>query len=84
MNQKTAGGQHDASSVAISVLDGLHSVHSAAERLRLKPDTIYRYFHRGLLKRTLIGRSVFVSEQEIERFSRERKPLGNPNLRKHA
>lgn len=61
---------------------GLLDVAQAAAELGIQPATVYRYFHRGLLRKTQIGRSVFVSSEEIQRFSAQRKSIGNPNFRK--
>ena len=61
------------------LLDDLLSVEQAAERLGIKPGTVYKYFGRGLLKKTRHGASVWVHRDEVARFSVERRPPGKPS-----
>lgn len=60
------------------LLDDLLSVEQAAERLRIKPGTVYKYFGRGLLAKTRHGASVWVHKDEVDRFSTERRGPGKP------
>ena len=63
------------------LLDDLLSVEQAAERLRIKPGTVYKYFGRGLLAKTKHGASVWVHRDEVARFSAERRGPGKPKKR---
>ena len=58
------------------LLDGLYSVDDAAPLLELKPETVYRYFNKGLIRPTRIGRAVFVDVAEIARYNAERRKVG--------
>jgi excisionase family DNA binding protein len=57
---------------------GLVDIPEAARRLGLKPGTIYRYLHRGVLQKTQIGRSVWLSEAEVERYHAAPRKPGRP------
>jgi len=59
-------------------LSDLLSVSQAAEALGLRPDTIYRYFQRGLLDKVRHGASVWVHRSEVERYKAERREPGRP------
>lgn len=51
----------------------------AADRLGLtRSKTVVEYIRRGLIKAERFGRDYAISEQEIERFIRERRKVGKP------
>lgn len=54
-----------------------------ASQLRVATDTVRKWVQRGLLKpKCSIGRAYLFDEPEINRFLAEKRPPGNPNLRK--
>lgn len=59
-------------------LQGLLTVEQAADRLAVKPGTVYRYLNSGLIRKTKLGRAVFIAEREIDRYQEERRPVGRP------
>ena len=54
----------------------------AAEYLGLALDTVRQYVHRGVIRATKVGPIYLLTKAECDRYRRERKPAGNPNLRK--
>jgi predicted site-specific integrase-resolvase len=66
------------------LLDGLADVPEAARRMRLRPETVYRYFNKGLIRPTRIGRSVFVDVSEIARYNAERRKVGRQFRKKSS
>ena len=60
------------------LLDDLLSVEQAADKLRIKPGTVYKYFRRRLLAKIRHGASVWVHKNEVDRFERERRGPGRP------
>ena len=56
----------------------LLSTEEAAVRLGLAVDTVRRYVYRDLLKAKTIGRMLFFSPSELERFANERRGPGKP------
>jgi excisionase family DNA binding protein len=50
----------------------------AAERLGIKPRSVARLIQRKIMKAEKRGRDWFVSEEEIERYKRERRPAHRP------
>ena len=57
---------------------GYFTCEQAAERLRMKADTVRRYVHRGLIEAGLIGDVYLISSQELTRFSKNRRSVGRP------
>ena len=55
----------------------------AAEYLGLALDTVRQYVHRGLIRGTKAGPIYLITKAECDRYRRERKSVGNPNLRKN-
>jgi len=51
---------------------------TAAERLGVKPATLYAYVSRGVLKRRHDGRRSMFDAEEIERLARRGRPRGQP------
>lgn len=41
-------------------------------------DTIRVYCTRGIIHGVLVGRTWYISQEEFERFRKERKPRGRP------
>ena len=50
----------------------------AAKILKIKNRSVSSYISRGLIKGDKIGRDWFINISEIERFQRERRPVGRP------
>ena len=48
----------------------------AGQRLGLDPETIRRYISRGILRGENLG--VRVLAEDVERYERERRPVGRP------
>lgn len=63
-------------------LRGYYTCEQAADWLEMKADTVRRYVHRGLIQAGILGGIYLISEQELRRFSRERRGPGNPNLQR--
>ena len=64
---------------------GMYTCEQAAAKLRMKPDTIRRYVHRGIIQAGVLGGIYLISDMELDRFKANRRPPGNPNLlRKRA
>jgi excisionase family DNA binding protein len=54
----------------------------AAKYLKLAPNTVFVYVQRGILKARKVGPINLISRTECDRYLRERRPRGNPNLHK--
>lgn len=52
----------------------------AAARLRLKPVTLRKYIKDGTIAAVKHGRDWSISDEEIERYERERRPPHRPKL----
>lgn len=52
----------------------------AADYLGLAEDTVRKYIDRGLIKATKLGPINIVTKSECDRYRREKRPRGNPNL----
>jgi excisionase family DNA binding protein len=50
----------------------------AAERLGITPGTVVQLIRRGLLTAERFGRDYCLTEQEIDRYQRERRPAHRP------
>lgn len=61
-------------------IPGLYTCEQAAARLEMKPDTVRRYVHRGIIQAGILGGIYLIAERELRRFQRERRGPGNPNL----
>lgn len=55
----------------------------AADYLNLSPNTVLIYIGRGLIKATKLGPINVITRAECERYKKNRRPRGNPNLKKH-
>lgn len=54
----------------------------AAEYLGLTRNTVAVYVQRGLIKASRVGPINLITKAECDRYLRERRPRGNPNLLK--
>lgn len=54
----------------------------AADRLGLKPRSVVQFIRRGLIAAEKRGRDYFISEAEVERYERERRPAQRPARRR--
>lgn len=52
----------------------------AAEYLGLAANTVAVYVTRGLIKARKVGPINLITKAECDRYLRERRPRGNPNL----
>lgn len=59
-------------------IPGFHTCEQAAKKLRMKPDTVRRYVHRGLIDAGIVGSVYLISEAELQRFRREKRAPGRP------
>lgn len=59
-------------------IPGFYTCEQAAAKLRLKPDTIRRYVHRGVINAGIVGSVYLIAETELRRFSTERRRPGRP------
>ena len=53
----------------------------AGQRLGLARSTIIEHCRNGLIIATKPGRDWWIEPAEVERYSRERRPRGNPGKR---
>lgn len=71
--------------MAIETQSTLYTTAEAADRLSLATDTVRQYIHRNIIKPTTkIGHWHLISEEECQRYEREKNPAGNPNLVKKS
>lgn len=62
--------------MTIQITDELFDVDEAAKALNLTPASVRQYAFHGRLTPTRIGRALFFSKSEIERFNADRWPQG--------
>lgn len=56
--------------------------HAAAAYLGLRPETIRKYVQRGILTpQQTIGVAYVFSRSELDRYLRDRRPVGSPQKR---
>jgi excisionase family DNA binding protein len=60
------------------------TVAEAAKRMELSEHTVRAYIERGLIKARKLGQMWLITAAECDRYLRERRPRGNPNLVKSA
>lgn len=63
-------------------LPGFYTCEQAATKLRMKPDTVRRYVHRGLIQAGIVGSVYLISADELRRFKDERREPGRPRAEK--
>lgn len=56
----------------------------AATYLGFAEDTVRRYIQRGLIQARKFGPVYLVTKMECDRYRKQRRPRGNPNLRRGA
>ena len=56
----------------------------AARRMKLSKHTVLAYIERELIKARKLGPIWLLTASECDRYCRERRPRGNPNLVKTA
>lgn len=61
-------------------LPGFYTCEQAAEKLRMKADTIRRYVHRGLIQAGIVGSVYLISAAELRRFKDNRREPGRPKV----
>lgn len=70
--------------VPIKVTGTVLTTTEAAARMRLSKHTVVAYIERGLIKAKKLGPLWLITAAECDRYLRERRPRGNPNLIKTA
>ena len=70
--------------MAYKVSDTVLTTTEAAKRMRLSEHTVRAYIDRGLLRAKKLGPIWLITATECDRYSREKRPRGNPNLLKRA
>ncbi len=68
---------------AISV-PGFYTCEQAAERLKMKADTVRRYVHREIIPAGILGDVYLISKQALETFAKTRRNPGRPPMQKTA
>lgn len=68
----------------IKVTDTMLTTTEAAKRMGLSSHTVLKYLERGLINGKRIGPIWLITATECDRYKRERRPRGNPNLQKSA
>lgn len=63
---------------------GFFTCEQAAKKLSMKPDTVRRYVHRGVIDAGQFGDVWVISQAELDRFQAERRGRGNPNFSRTA
>lgn len=67
--------------MAINSSSPILSVVEAAARLDLSPHSIRKYIQKGLIKPiATVGGVHLLTQDECDRYSREKRPRGNPNF----
>lgn len=49
-----------------------------ADLLGVKPDTVKRYIHRGLIKASKFGRDWLIAPEAVEQYAKTRRKPGRP------
>jgi len=62
----------------------MYTTTEAAAYLKLSEHTVRKYVERGLIVAKKIGHLNLVTKSECDRYKRERKPRGNPNMVKNT
>lgn len=57
---------------------GFYTCEQAAAKLRMKPDTIRRYVHRGLIPAGIVGSVYLISHQDLRFFEKNHRKPGRP------
>ena len=68
----------------IKVTETVLTTTEAAKRMRLSKHTVLAYIERGLIKARKLGPIWLITAAECDRYSREKRPRGNPNLVRSA
>lgn len=68
----------------IKVTDTVLTTVEAAKRMGLSENTIRAYIERGLIKAKKLGPIWLVTAAECDRYTREKRPRGNPNLSRQS
>lgn len=55
----------------------------AANYLKLAENTVRQYINRGIIHAKKAGPIHLVTKAECDRYKKEKRPRGNPNLQKH-
>jgi excisionase family DNA binding protein len=66
------------------VSDTVLTTTEAAKRMKLSEHTVRAYIDRKILKARKLGPIWLLTASECDRYLRERRPRGNPNLLKNA
>lgn len=66
--------------MAIEINDVVFTTREAAEYLGLAEDTVRQYVNRGVIFAKKAGNMNLVTKSECDRYKRDRRPPGNPNL----
>jgi excisionase family DNA binding protein len=70
--------------MAMNVSDTVFTTTEASTYLGLSEHTVRKYIERGLIKAKKVGTLNLVTKTECDRYRREKRPRGNPNLSKSA
>lgn len=70
--------------VATLIGDVAMTTTEAANYLGFAEGTVRRYIQRGLINAKRFGPIYLVTKTECDRYMRERRPRGNPHLKKGA
>jgi excisionase family DNA binding protein len=63
---------------------GMFTCEQAARELQMKPDTVRRYVHRGIIEAYILGDMYLITVAALKRFAKERRGRGNPNFTKKS
>ena len=63
-------------------IPGFFTCEQAAAELGMKPDTVRRYVHRGLIKTSMFGDVYVISNKDLQQFRRSRRTVGRPSNHK--
>lgn len=58
------------------------TTHEAADRLGIKSRSVVWAIKRGLIKAEKRGRDYWIEDEEVERYSKERRPRHRPRAHK--
>lgn len=70
--------------MAIKLSNTVFTTVEAAKRMHLSEHTVRAYIERGILKATKMGPIWLLTSEECDRYNKERRPRGRPDLVKTA
>ena len=67
-----------------TTIPNLFNATEAAEYLGLTDSLVRSYCRQRRIKAERIGRNWVITKKELDRFKKQPRPMGNPNLLRHG